>query len=403
MLTPIPDAIDKIFSNLPQLGDEEINIEDAIGRVLSLDIVSEIEMPPFDKTAVDGYAVKVKDTPGRLPIAQIVQAGTHPQRPLGDGEAALVMTGAPIPEGTEAVVMREHTKEEKEYVEILNEVKPGANIAYRGEDIKKGDVIIEKGTLVKVSTVSLLATLGIRRVKVKRLPDVAIMVTGDELIEPGKGVIQGGYIYNANGYALQAACKEIGIKAKYMGIVKDELDSIYSALDAIDSEIILISGGVSMGDYDYVKAAVEKWGGEVIFHKVAIKPGKPFLFAKKGNQLVFGMPGNPVSVMVGFWKFIRPAIYRMQGAREVFPLRIPAYFKGTYKKKSDRPHYISIKLYTEGDRLIAEYIKSNGSADVPAFNKGDGMIEVPQDVTLLGDGKKVEVMLIGVPLKAYER
>ena len=404
MLTPIPDALDKIFSNLPSLSDEEINIEYAIGRVLSTNISSDINMPPFDKTAVDGYAVKIEDTPGRLPITQIIQAGSMPTQPLKDGEAALVMTGAPIPDGTEAVVMREHTKEEKGYVEILKKIKLGANIAYKGEDIKKGEIVIKKGTKIKVSTIALLATLGIRKVKVSELPRVAIMVTGSELIEPGEKDIKGGYIYNANGYSLQAACKELGIESYYMGIVEDNLESIVKSLEETkDSEIILISGGVSMGDYDYVKKAVEQWSGKIIFHKVAIKPGKPFLFAKKGNQLVFGMPGNPVSVMVGFWKFIRPAIYKMQGAKDVFPLRIPAQFRGDYKKKNDRPHYISVKLHTKDDELIAEYIKSNGSADVPALEKGEAMIEVPQDITQLKEGERVEIMPLYVPIREYER
>ncbi len=404
MLISIPDAINLIFQNLPSLSSEEINIEYALGRVLSEDIVSNIDMPPFDKSAVDGYAVKIKDTPGELPLVQTIQAGDIPKKPLGDGEAVFVMTGAPIPEGTEAVVMREHTKEAPNKVEILSKPKPGANIAYKGEDIKKGEVVIKKGRKISIATVSLLATLGVRRVMVSELPNVAMMVTGSELVEPGEKPIKGGYIYNANGYSLQAACKDIGIEPHYLGIVKDDLESIVNALKSVEkSDIVLISGGVSMGEYDYVKEAVIKSGGEVVFHKVAIKPGKPFLFAKKGKQLIFGMPGNPVSVMVGFWKFIRPAIYKMQGAEEVFPLRIPAYFKGTYKKKSDRPHYISVKLSKEGEKFFAAYIKSNGSADVPAFEKGDGMIEVPKDTTLLEDGERVEVMLLKLPWEKNER
>ena len=402
MLTPIPQAIEAIFKNLPELSWEELEIKDAIGRVLAEDIISPIDMPPFDKSAVDGYAVKISDTPGRLPITQIIGAGTLP-KPLGKKEAALVMTGAPIPQGTEAVVMREHTKEEKKYVEILNKPKKDANIAYKGEDIKKGEKVIEKGTIIKISTVSLLATLGRSIVKVSKLPQVSIIITGSELIEPGKK-IKDGYIYNANGYSLQAACKELGIKPQYLGIVKDDFNSILSTLSKIEkSEIILISGGVSMGDYDYVKGAVEKWGAKVIFHKVAIKPGKPFLFARKERQLIFGMPGNPVSVMVGFWKFIKPAIYKMQGAKEIFPLRIPALFKGIYKKKNDRPHYISVKLTKEKGELFAEYIKSNGSADVPAFDRGEGMIEVPKETVSLENGEPVEVMLLYPPMRDHER
>ncbi len=402
MLIPIPDAIEKIFGNLPKLSTEEIDIGYAIGRVAAEDVISPIDMPPFDKTAVDGYAVKIKDTPGRLPVTQVVGAGTLP-KPLKDKEAALVMTGAPIPEGTEAVVMREHTKEEKGYVEVLSKPKEGANIAYKGEDIKKGDVIVKKGTIIKISTVALLATLGEKMVKVSELPRISIMVTGSELVEPGEKIKEG-YIYNANGYSLQAACRELGIEPEYLGTVADDPDSILNTLKGIEkSEIILISGGVSMGDYDYVRASVEKWGAEVVFHKVAIKPGKPFLFARKGRQLVFGMPGNPVSVMVGFWKFIKPAIYKMQGAKDIFPLRIPALFKGIYKKKSDRPHYISVRLTKEGGELFAEYIKSNGSADVPAFNSGEGMIEVPKEITLLEDRTPVEIMLIYPPVRDYER
>lgn len=405
MLTPIPIAIKKIFENLPTLSNsEEIDIEHSLGRVISDDIFSNINMPPFNKSAVDGYAVKISDTPGKLFISQVVQAGSFPDRPLKNGEAALIMTGAPIPDGTEAVVMREHTNEEKEYVEIPKKIKAGANIAFMGEDIKKGDLILKKGTRIKISTIALLATLGIRKVKVSKTPNIAIIVTGNELIEPGEKDINGGYIYNANGYSLQAACREIGIEPYYIGIVKDNLKSISSAINkAGNREIILISGGVSMGDYDYVREAIEKWGGKVIFHKVAIKPGKPFLFAKKDNQIVFGMPGNPVSVMTSFWKFIKPAIYKMQGAELVFPMRFPAKFKGEYKKKSDRPHYISTKISVSKNELFAEYIKSNGSADIPAFNMGEAMIEVPQDTTILTTGEQVEIIPLHLPLREHER
>lgn len=405
MLTTISDAINKIFENLPHLNDEVINIEHALGRVLSQDIISNINMPPFDKSAVDGYAVLIEDTPGNLHIKETVQAGSVPKQDLSKGEATLIMTGAPIPTGTEAVVMREYTKEEKEYVEILKKAKPKDNIAYMGEDIKKGDVVIEKGTIIKISDISLLATLGIRRVKVKKLPVVSIMVTGSELIEPGEENIKDGYIYNANGYSLRGACKELGIEPIYLGIIKDNIEAAVSGLTESENggDITLISGGVSMGDYDYVEDAIKKWGGKIIFHRVAIKPGKPFLFARKNSHIVFGMPGNPVSVMVEFWKFIHPAILKMQGVKNVFPIKIPALFKGTYKKKSDRPHYIGVKLVKEGKTVYATHVKSNGSADVPAFNKSEGMIEVPQEVTQLNDGENVEVMLLSLPKRENER
>ncbi len=404
MLLPIPDAIDLIFKNLSSLKVEKIKVEDALHRVIAEDIVSEIEMPPFDKSAVDGYAVKIKDTPGNLKVAYTVQAGDLPDTPLEDGEAVLVMTGAPIPKGTEAVVMREHTEEKGDSVEIPKKAKLGDNIAYKGEDIKKGETIIKKGTYITFAIISLLATLGIRYVSVKKLPSVSIMVTGSELVEPGERKIERGYIYNANAYSLHAMCRELGISPSYKGIIPDNMNALISALKETEPyDITLISGGVSMGDYDYVRDAILKIGGEIVFHRVAIKPGKPFLFAKKGDRLIFGMPGNPVSVMVIFQKFIAPAILRMQGVKDVFLLRIPAVFKGSYGKKTDRPHYIGVKVENEDGILYATHIESHGSADVPAFSKADGMIEVPKEKTVLENGEEIEIIPIGLIRKEYER
>jgi molybdopterin molybdotransferase len=201
-----------------------------------------------------------------------------------------------------------------------------------------------------------------------------------------------------------AQYKELGGRINYIGIVEDRIESMVEALyKAKKANIILISGGVSMGDYDYVEESIKKWGGEIIFHYVAMKPGKPFLFAKKKDTLVFGMPGNPVSTMVIFWKFIIAAVLKMQNAKEIFPERIPAIFKGNYNKKKDRPHYIGVKMIRQDNKLYAEYIPSHGSADVPSFSQAEGIIEIPQEVKEIKDGDIIEVRLINLPFGRYER
>ncbi|MDY6863758.1 MAG: molybdopterin molybdotransferase MoeA [Thermodesulfobacteriota bacterium] len=404
MLLPISDAINLIFSNVKEAGEEELLIEETSGRVIAEDVESKIEMPPFNKSAMDGYAVKTSDTPGKLMLTEVVPAGIIPEKKLNKGETTLVMTGAPVPEGTEAVVMREQTIEGRDYIEIQKKAIKGENIAFKGEDIKKGERLLEKGEIITPGKVSLLATLGYRRVKVKKIPEASLIVTGNELCEPGSIELPRGFIYNSNAYSLMAQYKELGGKINYIGIIEDNIENLVDSLSKAEkANIILISGGVSKGDYDYVEESIKQWGGKIIFHYVAIKPGKPFLFAKKKDVLVFGMPGNPVSTLVIFWKFIGPAVLKMQGAKELFPEKIPAFFKGNYSKKKDRPHYIGVKLIKSGNILTAEYIPSHGSADVPSFCMADGIIEIPQEIKAIKDGDLVEVRLIHPPFRYYER
>jgi molybdopterin molybdotransferase len=193
-----------------------------------------------------------------------------------------------------------------------------------------------------------------------------------------------------------AMCKHLGINPEYKGVLKDDLGFIKSSLNnALNNDIVLISGGVSMGDYDFVKEALISIGANIIFHRVSIKPGKPFLFAKKGKTLFFGLPGNPVSTMVEFFLFVKPVIHKMMGAKDIFNLSIPAEFEGNYKKKNDRAHYIYVKLYKKDGKLIAKHIPSHGSADVPSFVFADGIVEIEKEKNIVKTGERVEVKLIG--------
>ena len=324
----IEEALKIILGHIKDVSPEteEIKLDNMLDRVLAEDVYAKINIPQMDNSAMDGYALKFLDTFGvdklkskTLKVIHDLPAGTVTDKKIKTGEVIRIMTGASMPQGADSVIMVEDTEKEKEdYVKVFREVKVGENVRKNGEDIKKGDLVISKGTLLNPACIGLLASLGISKVKVNKKPEVAVLATGDEVKDVEEKLTPGA-LYNSNTYTLYSSIIKCGAIPKNLGIAKDCLEELEEHIKkGLDSDIILTSGGISVGDYDFVKPVLAKMGTDIKFWKVAIKPGKPLvfgmIFGPKGKRIpMFGLPGNPVSSMVSFEVFVRPVILKMLG------------------------------------------------------------------------------------------
>lgn len=387
----LSQAIQIIQSEVNQIvGEEKVNLWGSLGRVLAKDVISDMNMPPFNKTAVDGYACKMVDALKELEVIEIIPAGIVPQKVVGVGQCSKIMTGAMIPEGTDCVLMVEDTKEISENRIQFTGQKPKSNICILGEDIKTDDIAIPKGTLISKQHIAIMAALGCHQPIVMRKPSVAILVTGDELVEP-EVMPQGGQIRNSNGHQLVAQVLSANAEVNYIGIVKDTEEETYNALsDALaKNDIVILTGGVSMGDYDYVPAVMKKLGINILFDSIAIQPGKPTKFGVKEGKLVFGLPGNPVSTYMQFEILVKPVIQRLMGAqsKDQFIARLP--LGKTYsRKKVERLGIIPVAI-TKDQRVVP--VEFHGSAHIFALAKADGYIMIPLGIGELKEGELVDV------------
>ncbi|MBI4051994.1 MAG: molybdopterin molybdotransferase MoeA, partial [Elusimicrobia bacterium] len=356
-------------------------------------------VPAFDNSAMDGFAVRTGDcgsaSPGGpvvLRIKETVRAGTLANVEIEPGEAVKIMTGAPLPLGADAVVMVEATSSEEDgIVRILQTPEIGEHIRRRGEDVRCGDLILREGTRIRPYELALLAAQGIANVSVIRKPSVSLLATGDELLEfteplsPGK-------IRNSNGPALAAALSRWGILPRYQGIVKDDRQSMREAFqkELNDSDVLLVSGGVSVGDFDYTKALLEELGLQVIFWRVAIKPGKPLLFGLLRNKLVFGLPGNPISVMVCLEEFVRPALEKMQGHTPRYPsYHLQGNLENEYRKEEARQQYIFCQVSETSEGFRVHVIRPQGSAMLGMACRANALALAPVGVKFLEKGMGV--------------
>ncbi len=350
----VEDAQKIILAEVRLMASEAVPVVASLGRILAEDIVSPIDHPPQDTSAMDGYAVCSNDTqlasptrPCFLTVVETIPAGAIPQKKVMPGTASRIMTGAPVPDGADAVMMQEDVTVEGEGIAIVAPVNKGEFIRCKGEVIHAGDTMLKKGTRVRSYEIAAMALAGILTCPVFRSPRVAILSTGDELVDLNtpKGPHQ---IYNSNGYGLAAQVTEAGGVPVMLGIAKDtRADLIQKLKQAADADFILISGGVSVGDYDFVKSALTDCSGEVTFWKVAMKPGKPLAFGALWGKPVFGLPGNPVSAMVTFELFVRPAIRKAQGSDELFRPAIYAKLMENIAKEPGRRYYVRGHLYMD--------------------------------------------------------
>lgn len=365
---------------------EVISLGTALGRVLAADVISPLDVPGHDNSAMDGYALRASDTSdegARLPVRQRIAAG-HPGQPLAPGSCARIFTGAPMPEGADAVVMQEEVDLEGDVAVLKRRVQPGENVRPRANDIAEGAVVLVAGTRIRPQAVGLLASLGIPELIVVRRLRVALLNTGDEIIEPGEPLAEG-QIYNSNRYTLTATLMQLGCDVIDLGQVEDTFEATRNALleAAAQADLILTSGGVSVGEEDHVKAAVQA-EGELELWRVHMKPGKPLAYGKVRETPFIGLPGNPVSAFVTLCLFGAPYIRVAQGRAQPFPEAGRVRWPHAVDRPLKRREFVRVRLRQQADDLpLAEPFPRQGSDVLTSTVWADGLIEIPEGVSLV--------------------
>lgn len=399
-MIPISKAIKLIGRETRKLGSEKIELSAAVGRTLAENIVADNDLPPFNRAQMDGYAVMASDTlqkPARskgisLKIVAESAAGRGWHKRLRRGEAVRIMTGAPVPEGADCVQKVELTREAAGLVTINESAKRGQNIVRRAAEIKRGKRIFASGEIVTENMIAALASFGYAKVQVSKRPSVAILGTGSEIVDvakrPGRDQIR-----NSNSAMLDVLCRKSGAATTISPIIKDDIAELKKAikLAAKKADILVITGGVSVGKYDHTKAALAELGAEIFFEKVCLKPGKPAVFARLGKTLIFGLPGNPVSAAVTFQLFVRTAILKLQHATQTDLKRGVAVIAADAKAARDRDTYLPARLETnKSGQLTATPLKSQGSSDFVGFARADSLIFIPKG-KIIKAGEVVEI------------
>lgn len=386
------------------LGTETLPLQKITGMVLAEPVLAPNDLPLFDNSAVDGFGVRLADVesasidnPIRLKLLGTLQAGDFGELSVQPGTAVKILTGAPIPTDVKAVIMQEFSNSENGSVYLLSGAKEGENIRYRGEEYRAGDTVLEAGTVVSPPVVGLLASFGYDSVKVYRKPRITILVTGNELVPPGRKLMPG-QIYESNSYSLIAALKELGVDTVTVRTAKDNDDVLQKELSEAlaESDIVISTGGVSVGEFDLVKRIAENLDVETLFWTVAIKPGKPVFFGRKnleGNQkLIFGLPGNPVAVLVTFYLFIRPLLLRMAGLDSDSITLHKALLSCDLKKKPGRLDFVRGKLKRTGSKLKVTPCKGQGSHMLGGLSQADCLILFPQDAASMAAGTEADII-----------
>jgi len=390
-MIPVEEA-EKILNKITfRLETEEVALMDSLGRVLGQDIVSGISMPPFDKSAMDGYAVSSSDNPKKFKIVEVIAAGDVPQKSVGKGQCSKIMTGAMLPPGTDRVIKKEVTEEKDGYMYLTGEDN-NINICFLGEDVKPGDIVLGAGHLIRPPEIGIIASMGLRTFQVYKKPRVGIVTTGSEIVTPGQRLSKG-QIYNSNTYSISAQVVQTGAEVTFAGIVSDDKERIKEKISNLlaECQMVLISGGVSEGEYDFVPGILKDSGVKLHFDKVAIQPGKPTVFGTLGNILVFGLPGNPVSTFTIFEVFVKPVLYRLMG-HNYTPLLLKGIMKKDFKRKrSARTAYVPVRYDNEG---FVESVEYHGSAHLTALSQANALLKVPTGVNDVLKGSVVYVRQI---------
>ena len=374
------------------IGAERIEMNDSLSRVLAEDVKSDIQMPPFNKSAVDGYACRKSDLEENLEVVEVIKAGRVPQKVITKNQCAKIMTGAPVPEGADTVIMVEDVEEIADNLIRYTKNTVKDNICYIGEDIHTGDVVLIKNTIIEPQHIAVMATAGCVHPLVSKQVRVGVLSTGDELVEPASkpGLSQ---IRNSNAYQLLAQVKKMGALPDYVGIALDTEESTRGKIQQAfaNNDIVLLSGGVSMGDYDYVPQILNEMGVALKFKSIAVQPGRPTVFGVLNTKYIFGLPGNPVSAFVQFELLVKPLIFKLSG-HEYTPLTLRMPMAKAYRrKKSGRMSWLPVQINDEGAIVPLEY---HGSAHINALTLADGLIAVPIGKTTIEKGDLVDVRQI---------
>lgn len=383
-MIPVNAALTQVLEHAKTLEGVCVDLHCALGRVLREDIRSDSDLPRFDRAAMDGYAVRASElatVPVVLPVSSELRAGQFPTQPLPLGTVIQIMTGAPVPEGADAVIPIEKTKRVAPgRIEFSQSPGSGAHIARRGSEVRAGQAVLRSGLVLSPAHIAVLASVGNSSVRVGPRPRVAILVTGDELVDVDT-TPQGGQIRNANGPAIEQQVRRAGGEPIPLGVATDNPEALARALaPGFEADVLIVSGGVSAGEYDFVEAVLAEFGVEVFFEAVAIKPGKPLVFGRRGSTLIFGLPGNPVSAQVVFEVFVRPTLMKMQGATGVSRPLLEVEVQEGLRNNSGRQAYLPARVWFEDGRAMAEPIPSRGSADVVAHARANALLVLPADL-----------------------
>lgn len=375
--------------------------EEVLGLVLADDVCAPNDMPPFTNSAMDGYAVRSSDTAGAsrkrprlLRLLETVPAGTIPKKRLGPGLATKIMTGAPLPRGADSVLIAENSEKKDGSIRCFAPVRRGENVRQAGEDVKRGERVLRKGALIRPQGMGMLGAMGYTRVRVIERPRVAILATGSELVgvecTPGPGQVR-----NCNNLSLIGLVRKYGAEPADLGLVRDNARALESRLLAASAyDLVVTSGGVSVGEYDVVKTALSKLGACVKFWQVRVKPGKPLAFALVRGTPVFGLPGNPVSAIVSFEQFVRPALLKLMGHSRLNKPVIAARCERRIEKPADRVHLVRARVWRRGGKYHASPLCAQGSGALASMVEADGLIIVPARKTTVRPGETVRVMML---------
>lgn len=375
---------------------EQVDLVSAPGRVTALDYCSDLDIPLFDKSAMDGYLV-IDDSYERYRVKGVVKAGDSGDIEPAPDECLQIMTGAPVCKGAKRVIMKENVELHDEFINVL-ERGGRDNICRRGEDLREGDLALKEGTLITPYSLGVLASVGADPATVYRELKIDILVTGDELVEPAI-TPHGGKIRDVNSFTLLSSVKSVPFcrKGSYNRI-GDSLDSTLAEIVRFkegDSDLLLVSGGSSVGDYDYCEAALKEAGFEIVFNKIKVKPGKPVIFAKCGSKIVFGLPGNPVSVLVSFENFVKPALYKMAGSCYRPLERRVALAEEFSRKRGFRTEFVPVELIEHKGSLACRSVRYKGSGNITALAAVNYLMQIDEGVTALDKGKQVLLREIG--------
>jgi len=392
----VADTVRAVIARVPRLASELVPLERAAGRILAADVVAARALPGFDNSAMDGYAARSAELPATLPVAGVSTAGQLDVPALPAGAALRIFTGAPMPPGADTVVIQEDAARDGDRVG-LPASPPGDNVRVAGEDVAIGEIALAAGVRLTAWDIGLCAALGVAALPVARAPRVALIATGDELVGVTEA-LRPGQLVDSSVHALAALVREAGGTADQLGIARDDLGSLADRLDAArDHDVVITTGGVSVGDRDHVRAALEAAGISLELYKVAMKPGKPFAFGMRPGAHpapVFGLPGNPVSTVVAFELFLRPGLLAMQGARVVQRPEVTVRVAGGYRKQAGRAHYLRARVVRDGDQLIATPHPKQGSAMLSSLVGCNALVVIGAELTELAPGAAAPAILM---------
>lgn len=385
-------ALNIVLESTVKLDTENVSIEESINRVLAEDVKSDIEMPPFNKSAMDGFACRKEDTDTILEIIETIPAGFAPTKNVGKNQCSRIMTGGMVPDGADCVIRVEDTELVDENSVRITATMKNNNIAYQGEDVKVGQKVLDKGLIIKPQTIAVMASVGYANPLVTRKPLVGVISTGSELVEPSQkpGVSQ---IRNSNSYQLVGQINRMNCIPKYYGIAEDTEKATYNVIEKAlnDCDVVLLTGGVSMGDFDFVPKVFEKIGVDIKFEQLAVQPGKPTTFGLYQNKRIFGLPGNPVSSYVQFELMVKPLLYEMMGHQYQQENVFMPMGKEYKRRNTGRRSWIPAFLTEKGEVMPVEY---HGSAHIHSLAFADGLINIAKGKDTIEKGEIVDVRLI---------